>query len=180
MIRRELREHIFKMLFQIEFNKRKEMPDRILLYFETLNEAGEEDKQYIKSKCESIIQKVGEIDSLLNEKTSGWKTGRMNKVDLTILRLAVYEMKFDDDVPQGVAINEAVELAKKFSGQEGANFVNGVLAKLTVQDADSVNGHKDSNEVPADHGKERVDSNAAPAEQEAGHPRQTEQEAHHA
>lgn len=183
MIRRELREHIFKMLFQIEFNKRKEMPNRILLYFETLPEASEEDKEYIKSKCESIIRTVGEIDRLLNEKTTGWKTARMNKVDLTILRLAVYEMKFDDDVPQGVAINEAVELAKKFSGQEGANFVNGVLANL-VQDADSVKEHRDSSEVSAEQGADHAgtheDSNAAPAEQEAGHPRQTEQEAHHA
>ena len=54
----------------------------------------------------------------------------MSKVDLTILRLAVYEMKWDDDVPTGVAINEAVELAKRFSGEEGPAFVNGVLGKL--------------------------------------------------
>jgi len=67
----------------------------------------------------------------LNEKTTGWKTTRMNKVDLTILRLAVYEMKWDEDIPTGVAINEAVELSKRFSGEEGPSFVNGVLAKLT-------------------------------------------------
>ena len=54
----------------------------------------------------------------------------MNKVDLTILRLAVYEMNWDEDVPTGVAIDEAVELAKKYSGEEGPAFVNGVLAKL--------------------------------------------------
>ena len=67
----------------------------------------------------------------MNEKTTGWKTTRMSKVDLTILRLATYEMKWDEDVPEGVAINEAVELAKRFSGEEGPSFVNGVLAKLT-------------------------------------------------
>lgn len=66
----------------------------------------------------------------LNEKATGWKTSRMNKVDLAILRLAVYEIKWDDDVPVKVAINEAVELAKKFSGEEGPAFVNGVLAKI--------------------------------------------------
>ena len=54
----------------------------------------------------------------------------MNKVDLTILRLAVYEIKWDEDVPTGVAINEAVELSKRFSGEEGSAFVNGVLAKI--------------------------------------------------
>ena len=56
----------------------------------------------------------------------------MNKVDLTLLRLAVYEMKWDDDVPVSVAINEAVELAKRFGGEESPSFVNGVLAKLAV------------------------------------------------
>ena len=71
-----------------------------------------------------------EIDRILNEKTKGWKTSRMNKVDLTILRLAVYEILWDDDIPTSVAINEAVELAKRFSGEDGPSFVNGVLAKL--------------------------------------------------
>ena len=71
-----------------------------------------------------------EIDEMLNEKTTGWKTGRMNKVDLTILRLAVYEILWDDDIPSSVAINEAVVLAKKFSGEDGPSFVNGVLAKF--------------------------------------------------
>ena len=62
--------------------------------------------------------------------TKGWKTSRMNKVDLSILRVAVYEMKWDDEVPVGVAIDQAVELAKKYSSDEGPSFVNGVLAKL--------------------------------------------------
>ena len=77
-----------------------------------------------------IMEKVEEIDTLINEHTTGWKTTRMNKVDLTILRLAVYEIKWDEDVPTGVAINEAVNLAKKYSSEGGASFVNGVLAKL--------------------------------------------------
>ena len=70
-----------------------------------------------------------EIDALIDEKSADWKTKRMNKVDLAILRLAVYEMRWDDDIPVGVAINEAVELAKKFSSDEGPSFVNGVLAR---------------------------------------------------
>ena len=71
-----------------------------------------------------------EIDGMINEKSKGWSTDRMGKVDLTIIRLAVYEMKYDDTIPEGVAINEAVELAKKFGQDESAGFINGVLAKF--------------------------------------------------
>ena len=75
-----------------------------------------------------------EIDGILNENAKGWKTSRMNKVDLTILRLAVYELKWDDEIPVGVAINEAVELAKRFGGDESPSFVNGVLGKVAEQE----------------------------------------------
>lgn len=130
MVRRELREHIFKMLFQIEFNDRMDMPEHLLLYFENLESATESDLSHIKNKYESIVEKVVDIDNILNESTTGWKTTRMSKVDLAILRLAVFEMKYDEDIPGSVAINEAVELAKRFSGEDGPSFVNGVLAKL--------------------------------------------------
>lgn len=130
MVRTELREHIFKMLFQIEFNTLEEMPEHLDLYFEELHSAKEKDKEYIRNKFYAVTEKVEEIDTILNEKTTGWKTTRMNKIDLAILRLAVYEMKWDEEVPQKVAINEAVELAKKFSGEEGPAFVNGVLARI--------------------------------------------------
>ena len=69
----------------------------------------------------------------MNEKATGWKTSRMNKVDLAILRLAVYEIKWDDDVPVKVAINEAVELSKKFGGDESSSFVNGILGKIAKE-----------------------------------------------
>lgn len=73
------------------------------------------------------------IDKMINQKAKGWTTQRMGKVDLTILRLAVYEIVFDADVPTGVAINEAVELAKKFGMEESSGFVNGVLAKFAQE-----------------------------------------------
>lgn len=130
MVRSELREHVFKMLFQIEFHELSDMPNQFQLYFSELESAQEKDKEYIQKKQEAIVEKVPEIDSLLNQYTTGWKTERMSKADLTILRLAVYEIKWDEDVPTGVAINEAVELAKKFSGEEGPSFINGVLAKF--------------------------------------------------
>ena len=134
MIRSELREHIFKTLFQIEFNETEEMPDRLQYYLDTIGDAKEKDKEYIRQKYEAVVSHVKEIDALLNEAARGWKTSRMNKVDLTILRLAVYEMRWDEDVPGKVAINEAVELAKRFGGEGSSSFVNGVLGKLAKQE----------------------------------------------
>ena len=130
MSRSELREHIFSMLFRIEFNNKEEMKEQEDLYFELLGEISEEDKEYILNKYCAIVEKQDEIDTVLNALSSGWKTTRMNRVDLTIMRLATYEIKWDEDVPTSVAINEAVELAKKYSSDEGPAFVNGVLAKV--------------------------------------------------
>ncbi len=91
----------------------------------------EKDLEYIQTKgWKDRREDRRGCDALINSHTKGWKTSRMNKVDLTILRLAVYEMKWDEDVPVGVAIDEAVELAKKYSGPDGPSFINGVLARL--------------------------------------------------
>lgn len=130
MSRTELREHIFRMLFRVEFNSAEEMKEQEQFYFDELEEATGKDQEYILNKYRAIDEKIEEIDALLNEVTEGWKTTRMNRVDLTILRLATYEIKWDEDVPTGVAINEAVELAKKYSSDDGPAFVNGVLAKV--------------------------------------------------
>ena len=134
MKRSELREHIFRMIFGYEFNSDAEMPEQMQLYFEQLDEEDgfptEAEVTYIREKALNVILKTEEIDEMLNTNTKGWKTSRMNKVDLSILRLAVYELKWDDEIPAGVAIDQAVALAKKYSGDEGPSFINGVLAKL--------------------------------------------------
>lgn len=130
MKRRELREHIFRMVFGIEFRDTKEMPEQLALYLEQLKETDEKDLGYIRKKSQAVAAHTEELDRLINEHTTGWKTSRMSKVDLAILRLALYEMKFDDDVPTSVAIDEAVELSKIYSGEGGPSFINGVLAKL--------------------------------------------------
>ena len=130
MSRTELREHIFRMLFRVEFNNAEEMKEQEQFYFDELEEATGKDQEYILNKYRAIDEKKEEIDKFLNEVTEGWKTTRMNRVDLTILRLATYEIKWDEDIPTGVAINEAVELAKKYSSDDGPAFVNGVLAKV--------------------------------------------------
>ena len=109
MKRSELREHIFRMIFGYEFNSDAEMPEQMQLYFEQLDEEDgvptEAEVTYIRDKALNVILKTEEIDEMLNKNTKGWKTSRMNKVDLSILRLAVYEMKWDEDIPEGVAIS---------------------------------------------------------------------------
>ncbi len=130
MSRRELREQIFKLLFRVEFNSLDEMSEQERMFFEEEDAAKGKDAYYISDKYHKIQQKLPEIDAQLNEKAEGWNTARMGKVDLTILRLAVYEIQYDDSVPTGVAINEAVELAKKFGQDASSGFVNGILAKF--------------------------------------------------
>ncbi|MCI6630839.1 MAG: transcription antitermination factor NusB [Lachnospiraceae bacterium] len=131
MGRREQREQIFKLLFRVEFNKKEEMPEQLQLFFEEAEKpVSEEDRLYISDKYEKIMDKLSQIDELLNEKAQKWSTDRMGKVELTILRLAVYEIRYDEDIPTSVAINEAVELAKKFGQKESGSFVNGILARF--------------------------------------------------
>ncbi len=130
MRRRELREQIFKLLFRVEFNSIEDMSEQEQLFFEDEEAAKDKDAEYVSDKYHKIQQKLSEIDGQLNEKAQGWNTNRMSKVDLTILRLAVYEIQYDDTVPTSVAINEAVELAKKFGQDASSGFVNGILAKF--------------------------------------------------
>ena len=131
MGRRELREHIFKLLFMSTFNDDTEMPEQLQLYFEGLSKLQEKDQLYMEEKYRHIQEQLGEIDQLLNDNSTGWKTSRMSKVDLNILRLAIYEMKYDEKVPMKVAINEAIEIAKIFGGDASASFVNGILGKIS-------------------------------------------------
>ena len=84
----------------------------------------------IGEKTAKVAKLIPEIDEKINAVAKGWKTQRMGKADLSILRLAVYEMQYDEEIPVNVAINEAVELAKKFGSDDSPAFVNGILAKL--------------------------------------------------
>ena len=130
MSRREIREIIFKLLFRVEFHDNDEMHEQFDMIEDELGNIGETDINYIKDKFSKIVENIDTIDAEINEKSQGWKTNRMGKVDLSIIRLAVYEIKFEDDIPVKVSINEAVELAKKFGTDDSASFVNGVLAKF--------------------------------------------------
>ena len=131
MTRRELRTYAFKLLYRSFFYNEDEMTEQEKLFFEDPEmEIDVFDMEYVQRRVEDVIAKIPEIDAVIDSKAEKWKTDRINYVDLTILRLAYYEIKYHDDIPMAVAINEAVELAKIYGGDESSSFVNGVLAKL--------------------------------------------------
>ena len=139
MNRHEIRKEVFKAVFMNEFYDSDDMSSVIGTFLEGRDNAEEEDlaknnktaedEEYIKTKAEDISSKITEIDALINKSVDGWKTTRMAKVDLTLIRLALYEIKYEN-IPVGVAINEAVSLADEFGSDSSAGFVNGALAKL--------------------------------------------------
>ncbi len=139
MGRRGLREHIFKLLFMSEFHPEEELEDQAGIYLDGIETLQKEDSEYMRNKYTSIREKILEIDGMLNSISKGWKTSRMSRVDLNILRLAVYEIRYDADVPEKVAANEAVEIAKKYGGEESAPFINGLLGKVirSVRDGET-------------------------------------------
>lgn len=130
MTRSLMREHIFKILFRVEFHSREEMEEQARFYFDEVKNASEEEILQITNKVLDVADKLNEIDEQINNVSEGWPTNRLGKAELSIMRLAVYEMKYDDDIPVNVAVNEAIELAKKYGADNAPSFVNGVLAKL--------------------------------------------------
>lgn len=148
MNRTEIRENTFKLLFCKEFHSKEEMGEQYKLYMESLEDEEREktnkiisedsveelipfeDKEYIVERVNKIIDAIPEIDKAIDEVAVGWKTDRMGKVELSILRLAYYEMAMDDDVPGKVAVDQAVILAKKYGSDNSPAFINGILAKL--------------------------------------------------
>ena len=130
MTRRQLRENVFKMLFRVEFHDDKELPEQLILFEDELEPISEDEKIYMTNKYKDIYAHIEELDAAINEESKGWKTIRMGKVDLTLIRLAVYEIRFEEEIPVKVSINEAVELAKKYGTDDSPAFVNGILAKF--------------------------------------------------
>lgn len=131
MTRSEMREHVFKLIFRVPFHDKNELREQIDYYFEGLTDVNEKDYEYIKNKALLVCELSDDIDEKINLVSEGWPVDRIGKAELAIMRLAVYEMLYDDDIPVNVAINEAVELAKSYgSDDNAASFVNGVLAKL--------------------------------------------------
>ena len=133
MNRTEMRENAFKLIYSLEIQKVENVQEQINLYFESNNITDEEAKKYIANAVNGIEEHQEEIlkDIETNLKEE-WKLSRISKMDLTILKLAIYEIKFTD-VPYKVSINEAVELAKKYGEDKSKNFVNGILASIVKE-----------------------------------------------
>ena len=130
MSRRGARRNAFYLLFQMDFSEAEEFEQVKELFFAEKEESvEEEDKEFILSEVEGVHAHMAEIDEMITASANGWDPARMNKVDLAILRLAVYEMKYGE-TPIGVAINEAVELAKIYGNEKDASYVNGVLSTI--------------------------------------------------
>ncbi|MCR5119205.1 MAG: transcription antitermination factor NusB [Lachnospiraceae bacterium] len=136
MSRHTLREKLFLLLFRTEFHEKEDMDEQILHFFEEFSkergmEASEDPSAAeLKERYDDLTEHLPEIDKKLDERISGWTTNRIGKVELTILRIAVYEMCYDELISDAIAINEAVELAKKYGQEKSGEFINGVLAKF--------------------------------------------------
>ncbi len=130
MKRRTIRKHVFKMVFRYEFHDASEMSEQDQLYLDNVEGITEEEYAYISERANNVIDKLDEIDRIITECATGWTFERIAKVELAILRLAIYEIKFDDDIPVNVAVNEAIEIAKEYGGENAPSFINGVLAKV--------------------------------------------------
>ena len=133
MNRTEMRENAFKLIYSLEIQKVENVQEQINLYFESNNITDEEAKKYIANAVNGIEEHQEEIlKNIEKNLKEEWKLSRISKMDLTILKLAIYEIKFTD-VPYKVSINEAVELAKKYGEDKSKNFVNGILASVVKE-----------------------------------------------
>lgn len=127
MKRSELREKTFIILFQHEFNE--SFTEKIDFYLQREGLKGK-DAAYVRGALLGIIEHMDEVDRMIRSHLINWDFDRLSKIDLSVLRLAVYEMKYSDDVPGKVAINEAIELVKKYNDEKAGVFVNGLLDRV--------------------------------------------------
>lgn len=133
MKRSEIRENILKLLYLDDFHDNEELNTQFSLYFDNKKEFTEKDKTYIIHKANDILANKEAIDKDIESVSNKWKVERMDKVDKAILRLAYYEIKMDDDIPDIVAVNEAVELSKKYSSDASPKFINGILSNFVEE-----------------------------------------------
>lgn len=138
--KRERRNALLEIMFESEFRK-DESPEEIYLISAEERELSGEVRNYIKTAYFDIADKLEIIDGYINKAAEGWKTTRITKLSLCILRLATYEMLYVEDVPAVIAINEAIELSKKYDDPKAKSFINGVLNKIkdTLEAQDKTN-----------------------------------------
>lgn len=133
MTRRQIRENLYKMLFQVEFHDKDSLKNQMNIYLEDLEGANEKDRKELTDKFNELVENLEKIDAKIGEKADGWTVNRIAKSELTILRLGIYELLYVEDVPNKVAINEAVELAKSYGADKASGFINGILASVVKE-----------------------------------------------
>ncbi len=131
MTRKQAREEAFILIFEKEFND--DLLQDILSLAEEVRDIKAD--EYIKRVFFGVYENLDIIDNSISQYAVGWSIKRITKTALAILRLAIFEMKFIDEIPVSVSINEAVELAKKYATKEDSSFINGILSTITKQDA---------------------------------------------
>ncbi len=137
MTRSQAREHIFKLLYEMQFKQEETNIDEVVtIYLENFPEekVSEADKTFILSEVKGVCQTKESLDEEIEGAVKGWSLGRISKVDLAILRLAVYEIRCVPEIPASVSINEAVELAKKYSQSAARSFINGILGSIAPRE----------------------------------------------
>lgn len=133
MNRSAIREQAFKLLYSLEIQNKEDIKEQLDLYIENNNFKNENIQEYINDVVLGIEKNKEEITKLIEKNLKAdWKIERISKIDLAILKLAIYEIKYTD-TPFKVAINEAVELAKKYGEDNSKNFVNGILASIVKE-----------------------------------------------
>lgn len=127
MKRREAREKAFQFLFQIDINNN----EPVAAIREYLDEQGQDD--FLQTLIEGVTERKTEIDEIIRTQLENWSLERIAAVERTILRIATYEIRYMDDIPPNVSINEAVELGKIYGDEKSGKFVNGVLSNVIIE-----------------------------------------------
>ena len=128
MGRKKARDNTFKCIYQLEFENRD--IDRILKFCYEENKNEDDEKEYIETVLNGVVKNLETIDNIILSKLKIWTIQRIAKIDLAILRLAIYEIKYMENIPPKVSANEAVELAKTYGNNDSKSFINGVIAKV--------------------------------------------------
>jgi N utilization substance protein B len=123
--RRKAREHALCILYQMEF--RGESPKIVLEEYFSDHKLSEEVKDFINEEVAGVWKELNKIDELIVQYSQHWSLPRISVIDKNILRMAIYELLYCDDIPPKVSINEAVEIAKKYGNKDSGRFVNGLL-----------------------------------------------------
>lgn len=132
-MRKDAREIVFKMIFENLFTNTTESESKVDMLLSKEYETNSDDHEYIDRVFNGVVEHMEEFKTAIGEKSIGFELERIYKTDLAVILLALYEMKYEKDVPVKVAVNEGLNLSKKFGAENSSKFVNGILASLAEE-----------------------------------------------